>query len=98
MRTLVTVTVAATMLNLPAFAENEADLQGAGSFVGREVDVSFEASRLRLEAHGYRNVKRVNGDALHLAAFDPQGSEVLLTVSPQSGEIDSTVYVNSMDQ
>lgn len=94
MRTLAVVAVAVTMLSLPAVAEDGR----AGTFVGNEVDVSFAASRARLMSEGYRNVKRVNGDALHLSAFDPEGSEVLLTMDPQSGEIDSADYVHAMDE
>lgn len=94
MRTLAVVALAATMLSLPAVAEDG----GAGTFVGQEVDVSFAASKARLKAEGYRGVKQVDGDALYLSAFDPQGSEVLLTISPQTGEIDTTDYVHPMDE
>jgi len=85
MRTLFMVPVAAAMLSLPAFAEDE---PYRGALVGQEIDVSYEASRARLVAVGYDQVAPLNGDALHLSAVDPQGQEVVLSVNPQTGEIE----------
>jgi hypothetical protein len=91
MRRLLGVAFAATMLSLPAVAE---DGSLGKALVGEEIDVSYEASRARLVAEGYQQVSQVNGSALHLKALDPQGSAVVLTLSPHTGEIDQTVSVD----
>jgi len=83
MRILLPVAIAA-MVALPAVAE-DADV-GAPMFVGQEIDTSFETSRSRLTAQGYSEIEMENGSPYHLTARDPEGSEVLLTIDPQSGE------------
>jgi len=89
--------LAVSMITLPAAAEVTAPLGGANgvsnggvsAWGGDEVDVSYEATRARLIAAGYRDVERVNGDALKLKAHDPADSEVLLSINPRTGEVDS---------
>lgn len=94
MRKFLAVAVAAMALSLPAVAETD----GADPFLGEEIDVSFEASQTRLISDNYRNVTMLNGNALQLLALDPQDSQVQLTISPLSGEIDSSTYDYEMDR
>lgn len=97
MSKLLMVALAGTMLSLPAVAEEGSFDAVQVTFAGYETDVSYGASRARLTGQGYHQIRQTNGSPLHLSAFDPQGSEVLLTVDPQTGEIDSA-YVHAMDE
>jgi len=89
--------LAASMLTFSVAAEETASLGSANGFSnasvnawgGEEVEVSYEASRARLIAAGYREVVQMNGDALKLTAFDPKGAEGLLSINPQTGEVDA---------
>lgn len=88
--------LAMSMLTSPAAAEVAAPLGangfsngGVSAWVGEEVDVSYEATRARLIAAGYRDLEPVNGDALKLKAHDPADSEVLLSINPRTGEVDT---------
>jgi hypothetical protein len=83
MRNVLMISVAATMLSLPALAEDGS----AFAYAGHEIDVSYEVSRSRLRAAGYSQVGQASADGLRLKAVDPQGQEVQLAVSPQTGEI-----------
>lgn len=109
MRTFVVVAIAAMAASMPAVAEGPSvrasqDVGGYGGdssygiYLAQEVDLSFEASRARLVAVGYTDVRRMKDAALYLWAFDSEGSEVLLVVNPQNGEIDETHYVHMMDE
>lgn len=91
-RIVVAIAIAAAMQIMPAAAENEHGI------AGEEIDTSFEASQTRLTGDGYSEIKMVNNDPYRLAAYDREGSEVLLTINPQSGEIDTIDYVHPMDQ
>lgn len=94
MKILSIVAIAATMLSLSVAAEHS----GVDSSVGKEVDVSFEVSKARLIAEGYHSIRMQNGDPQRLLAFNTEGSEVLVTISSQTGEISSTEYAQAMDK
>lgn len=96
MRISVIVAIAAATIAMPAIAEDESDAYRLGS--GVEADTSYEASRMRLMANGYRDVRMVEGDAMRVSAYDREGSEALLRINPQDGEILSSEYVYSMDR
>jgi len=96
MRFSVIVAVAAATIAMPAIAEDESDAYRLVS--GVDADTSFEATRMRLLANGYRDVRMVEGDAMRLSAYDREGSEVLLKINPQDGEILSSEYRYSMDK
>jgi len=89
--------LAASILTFPVAAEEAVPLGGANGFSnggvsswsGEEIDVSYEATRVRLIAAGYREVEQVNGDALKLKAYDPKDGQVLLSIDPQTGEVDT---------
>jgi hypothetical protein len=79
----------AAEVTAPLGGANGVSNLGVSAWGGDEVDVSYEASRARLIAAGYRDVERVNGDPLKLRAYDPNDAEVLLSIDPQSGEFDT---------
>ena len=80
------VVVAATTLSISAVADHD------------EIDVSFEVLQARLMGEGYNSIKMVNANPLQLSAFDREGSEVFLSINPQTGETDSTEYARWVDR
>ena len=84
MRAQLAIAIAATIFSLPAVAED--GQVGGFLFAGPEVDTSFEASRSRLVAQGYHEVEMIDGSPYHLVVLDQVGSEVLLSIDPQTGE------------
>lgn len=97
MRTMITAIMAVGIFAVTAAAEEESGL-GRDVVGGAEVDTSFEVTLARLSAEGFREVRMINSDPYRLGAFDPQGSEVRLLISPQTGDVDETIYEHPMDE
>lgn len=94
MRPMVTVILAAGILAAAAAAEEGNDING---MYGDEVDTSFALTQARLHGQGFNQVRMINGNPYRLGAFDAQGSEVQLLISPQTGNVYETIYEHPMD-
>ena len=78
-----------------AFAESETDQGISLSMI--EIDTSFEVTHARLMAEGFREIRMIRDDPYHLSAYDQQGGEVVLRVSPTDGTF-ARSYVHETDK